>query len=478
MKDLFHIAPGVGDEPIRADAMVAEGRDVLKGITPEMRANERQVNGAVYDEWVRTGREEEYWLLKNRLRIADVGRNANLDFVNRGSAHATLNALEPFTGVGFIDAEAQYWAYRKNPTQYVAKAATLIALPAMMEGLQAAQDPLDDERSMLGVMMWQKLGNADLNPLAEGSTNIMIPRPQGYLGALSFAIRTATKEFVQELINKGDHEAVAEVTRKVVGAFTESTPVVNWGMSYDEKQTGLPASGGVMPEFNLGRAVSGVLPFGIDTAVEAYADKNTYFGGTIKPQYDLEVREQNGYKPWFIKASKAFGLSPFQMDYFLSGTTGGSGSATKIFTNKPQKDGDSMAATQGGKFLWNPPKTTIGYRSLSVQNLESLFKEIDRGKKELDAYEKRRDEAGWNSYASKNRHLTDERLFDFIKGWRERQKARRDLITSVRNSDAPPDVRDGWIYSTELEMTVEAQQMMKLLRSVPELSHLFQGENK
>lgn len=479
MKDLFHIAPGVGDEPIRADAMVQEGRDILKSITPEQRATERQTNGAVYDEWVRTGREEEYWLLKNRLRIADVGRNANLDFVNRGNAHATLNALEPFTGVGFIDAEAQYWAFRKNPTQYVTKAATLIALPAILEGIHAANDPLDDERSMLGVMMWQKMPDADLNPFVEGRTNILIPRPQGYLGALSFAIRTATKEFIQELNAAGDHEAVAETTRKVLGAFTESTPVVNWGLSYDEAQSGLPSDAGVLPDFNLGRAVSGVLPFGIDTAVEAYADKNTYFGGNIKPQYDLEVREQNAYRPWFIEASKKFtGLSPFQVDYFLSGTTGGSGSITKVATNKGQREGDSMAATVGGKFLFNPPKSPIGYRSLSVQNLESLFKKIDQDKKVLDAYEKRGDEAGWVSFKARNPHLNDERLFDFIKEWRETQKTRRDMITWARNSDDPVDVRDGNIYSSELEMTVEAQQRLQLLRSLPEFSHLFNGANQ
>ena len=98
-----------------------------------------------------SGREEEYWLLKERLRAGVAARESNLDFQNRGYAHATLNSLEPFTGVGFIEAEAHYWAFRKDPLKYSTKLGALVVLPAIYEGYRASQDPTDDERSQLGV---------------------------------------------------------------------------------------------------------------------------------------------------------------------------------------------------------------------------------------------------------------------------------------------------------------------------------------
>ena len=474
--DFFKIFSTVGDAPVRADAMVQRARETLASVTREMRDAEAVSNPA-YSQFVADGREAEYWLLKNRLPIASVGRESNLDFVNRGAAHATLNALEPFTGVGFIDAESNYWAFRKNPSLYLTKLASLVILPAVWEGVEAANDPADDERSLLGTMAFQKLR------VPFSDETFMLPRIQGLPGALSVAVRTMVKDSLRGLAQQ-DPNAAADVVRKVLGLMAESTPVANWGLSYQDKRSGEADDAGLLPEFRGWKATASIIPFGLDTAFEALTNRNTQFGGKIIPEYDEKVRAELTFKRDFIDFAREMKLSPYQLDYFLSGPTGGSGSFTRGLTrlspgasNDPAKDkpkrGFLQSIGEGAKnYMWRPQKESIGYRSISVNKLDSIFKRIRTEGEDLSAYRKVGNKTQESKFLAEhpylrkyaNKDAAENSLARRIKKWNDEQKERRDKINKLRNSDKPQDVIDGGVRDIELEMTVAAQQYLDIMR--------------
>ena len=476
--DMFRLFSTVGDAPVRADAMVQRARKVLASVTQEMRDAEA-VSNPVYSQFIADGREAEYWLLKNRLPIASVGRDSNLDFVNRGAAHATLNSLEPFSGVGFIDGESHYWAFRKNPSLYLTKLASIVILPAIWEGVEAANDPTDDERSFLGTMAFQKMR------VPYSDETFMLPRVQGLPGALSMAVREVTKHSLRGLA-KEDPNAIPDIIRKINGVLAESTPLAKWGLSYQDKQSGEAADAGLLPEFRGWKMFTSVIPFGIDTAVEALSNRNTQFGGKIIPEYDEKVRAELTYKREFIDFSREMGLSPYQVDYFLSDPTGGGGSFTKWFTklrpgesndpakNKPKRGFLQSLADGAMNYAWRPQKESIGYRSVSVNKLDNIFKRIRNEGDELATYRKVKNKTQESKFLAEHPYLrkyantdvSENSLARRIKAWGEEQKERRDKINKLRNSDKPQDVIDGGVRDLELEMTVEAQRYLDAMRKL------------
>ncbi len=264
------------------------------------------------------------------------GRTVTIDFAQGGTFTKAVNQVIPFFNVSVQGGATLVRAARENPRGFAATMATSLIGPTLAAEAWNRSDP---QRS-------QDYDDVP-NYLKNSGLVLMIPGyapedAQGNRHPQFLHIRT--REFSPFVI------AAREATNRVMGRP---------GQSWQTLASGMASSVGPIQSTDAAGLLSSVLPPGISTGVELWANKDLYRGAAIA----TERRNEMATGPSQAVAG-ALGVQPSQAEYAFRDLTGGPGQMAIDVANaaagRPSQSAGPQGVPVAGQFLKRFVRGEIG----------------------------------------------------------------------------------------------------------------------